>query len=115
MLVPNDGRILVELIKNKNTGSAIILPETSQGADVGENLQLCKIVHPGLAYTNFQGIEMKPKFKEGQLVGVMQYSLTGIYHDPQAVAEGKATMTEMMKPENKKYIVAAFDVVVSIE
>lgn len=94
MLTPNDGRLIVELVKNE--GGQIIM--VNQSSDIGENLKCAKVVHPG-----------ESKFKKGQLVAVMEYSLGGIYKDIKGFQQ--ASPTELNKIENMVHVIAEADIV----
>lgn len=96
MVKPNNGRIIVELLKQPD--GQIILP-TRENIKAGENAYIGRVVDPG-----------DSDIEKGKLVMFAEYSMVGFYKDIEALAEGKVTMSEMAKPENQYHVVAACDV-----
>lgn len=114
MVIPNEGRIIVELIKTGEKDGEIYLP-TRENMKAGENLLIGRVVHPGepTVYTTGDPGDKKSyttKFEVGQLVMFQEYSMSGFYKDVKALAEGQVKLTETMKPENQYHVVAMADV-----
>jgi hypothetical protein len=95
MLIPNKGRVLVELVKEKEGDIILLNPSSS----IGENAQCARIVHPG-----------ETSFTKGQLVAVSEYSLMGMYKDLKGFEEG-VPRSELSKPENQLHLVAEADII----
>lgn len=103
MLLPNSGRVVVELLRAGDKEGEIYLP-TVDNLKVGENLLIGRIIHAG-----------DSAFKIGQLVLFQDYSLSGVYKDVAALARGEVTMSVAMKQENQHHIIAASDIMGSVE
>lgn len=117
MMIPNEGRIIVELVRKKGDEGGIILPETVDGTlKAGEDIWLGRVVHPGkpVALPSLPGVDkdlsVRPEFKKGQLVAFMEYSMHGFYRDISALVDGKVSAADQANPENKYYIVPEADV-----
>lgn len=96
MTTPNEGRIIVELLKQED--GQIILP-TRENVKAGENAFIGKVVHPG-----------DSKLKKGQVVMFAEYSMVGFYKDIKALADGKVSLTDATKAENMHYVIAKYDI-----
>lgn len=98
MLVPNDGRIIVELIKGQE--GQIVLPDRD-ASKIGENAQIGKVVHCGAS-----------KFKNDQLVVFSEYSAVGVHKDFKGFLAGEVSLTDIItaKPEDMHFIIAEMDV-----
>lgn len=98
MIAPNNGRIIVELLKTGEKNGEIFLP-TRENVKAGENLLIGKVIHPG-----------DSDFKEGQYVMFQEYSMSGIYKDIKALVDGTVSMSETTKPENQYHVIASADI-----
>lgn len=98
MLTPNKGRIIVELLRTGDKEGELYMP-SRENMKAGENLLIGKVIHKG-----------DSDFKLGQYVMFQEYSMSGVYKDIKALVEGKASISETLKPENQYHIVASEDV-----
>ena len=103
MLLPNSGRVVIELLRTGEKEGEIFLP-TRENLKVGENLLIGRIIHAG-----------DSEFTLGQLVLFQDYSLSGVYKDVAALAKGGITMAEAQKPENQHHIIATADIMGSVK
>lgn len=96
MIVPNEGRVIVELIKEKQ--GQIFMPG-SDNAKAGENLYIGRIVAPGTSV-----------FKKGQIVMFMEYSMASFYKDYPRLEKESVLVSEQNDPANRWYVLAADDI-----
>lgn len=98
MIKPNEGRIIVKLLRTGEKQGQIFIPNR-ENVKAGENLYLGHVIDGGLS-----------KFKAGQLVMFMEYSMAGFYRDIKSLAEGSVSLSETGRPENMYFVVAESDV-----
>lgn len=99
MLVPNEGRVIVEFLKEKEKEGQIILPNR-ENATAGENLIPARIVNPG-----------DSGLKKGTLIALGEYSIMGIYPDLKAIEAGTVSRSAIEDAKNQLHIVSKHDII----
>lgn len=97
MIIPNEGRVVVELLRGEE--GAIKLDRDS--SKIGENAQLGKVIHPG-----------ETNYKEGQVVIFSEYSAVGFHNDVEGFLEGKVKVQDiaLAEPEDMHFLLAEADI-----
>jgi len=103
MILPNSGRVVVELLRTGEKQGQIYLPQR-ENLKAGENLFIGRIVHAG-----------DSDFTVGDLVLFQEYSMSAVFKDVKRLAEGNATASEMIEPENLHYIISSADIMGTIK
>lgn len=97
-LIPNSGRIIVQLLKPKTLAGSLIIPRDN--AKIGENLQMGEVIDGG-----------DTMFKKGQLVTFAEFSMLGVYPNIRAVVNGEVPASVYTSVSEQVHIIPADDVV----